>query len=315
MIALSTDERFAETWQHADVESLDHEGRGVAHVDGKVVFIEGALPREQVVYEPSRRKKFFDQAKLIRVEKSAPERVTPRCNFYEICGGCAMQHIDPALQVAAKQRVLEDNLARIGRVLVDRQVLLVTLSYFLMNYVFYLVTFWSFLYLRQERQMTMLESGWLASLPFASAAVATVVGGKLSDSMIARWGTTWGVRVLPLVSDAELLAAHVAGDEDTLHGCFARRVARQIASRIQGNPELLRKRAACIEQEPHREEGEFARQTRFASGKLLESALRGSVSRANTDDREALECAVFSGNERLGRDGPVAQGPTLVAAV
>ncbi|MBL8519412.1 MAG: 23S rRNA (uracil(1939)-C(5))-methyltransferase RlmD [Betaproteobacteria bacterium] len=116
------DEKFADTWQHATVESLDHEGRGVAHVDGKVVFIEGALPREKVVYEPSRRKKFFDQAKLIRVEKGAPERIAPRCGFYEICGGCAMQHIDPALQVAAKQRVLEDNLARIGRV-VPEQVL------------------------------------------------------------------------------------------------------------------------------------------------------------------------------------------------
>ncbi len=119
---MSTDDRFAETWQRAVVESLDHEGRGVAHADGKVVFIEGALPRERVVYEPSRRKKHFDQAKLIRVEKSAPERVTPNCGFYEICGGCAMQHLDPALQVAAKQRVLEDNLARIGRV-VPEQVL------------------------------------------------------------------------------------------------------------------------------------------------------------------------------------------------
>lgn len=119
---MSTDDRFAGTWQRAVVESLDHEGRGVAHADGKVVFIEGALPRERVVYEPSRRKKFFDQAKLVKIERAAPERILPRCGFYEICGGCAMQHLDPALQVAAKQRVLEDNLARIGRV-VPEQVL------------------------------------------------------------------------------------------------------------------------------------------------------------------------------------------------
>ncbi len=91
-------------------------------------------------------------------------------------------------------------LSRIVHVLVDPQVLLVTVSYFLMNYVFYLVTFWSFLYLRQERQMTMLESGWLASLPFLAAAVATAAGGRLSDYLIGRWGVTWGVRVLPLVS-------------------------------------------------------------------------------------------------------------------
>jgi len=92
------------------------------------------------------------------------------------------------------------SLARIAGVLLDRQVLLVTASYFLMNYVFYLVTFWSFLYLRQERHMTMLESGWLASLPFLAAAVASSAGGRLSDHLIGRWGTIWGVRVLPLVS-------------------------------------------------------------------------------------------------------------------
>lgn len=98
---------------------------------------------------------------------------------------------------AADEKV---SLSRIAHVLVDPQVLLVTVSYFLMNYVFYLVTFWSFLYLRQERQMTMLESGWLASLPFLTAAVATAAGGRLSDYLIGRWGVGWGVRVLPLVS-------------------------------------------------------------------------------------------------------------------
>jgi MFS transporter, ACS family, glucarate transporter len=92
------------------------------------------------------------------------------------------------------------SLSRIAHVFVDRQVLLVTASYLLMNYVFYLVTFWSFLYLRQERQMTTLESGWLASLPFLTAAVASAAGGRLSDYLIARSGAGWGVRVLPLVS-------------------------------------------------------------------------------------------------------------------
>jgi ACS family glucarate transporter-like MFS transporter len=98
---------------------------------------------------------------------------------------------------AADEKV---SLSRIAHVLVDRQVLLITASYLLMNYVFYLVTFWSFLYLRQERQMTTLESGWLASLPFLTAAVACAAGGRLSDYLIARWGAGWGVRVLPLVS-------------------------------------------------------------------------------------------------------------------
>jgi MFS transporter, ACS family, glucarate transporter len=92
------------------------------------------------------------------------------------------------------------NLARIIRVLLNRKVLVVTASYFLSNYVFYLVTFWSFLYLRQERQMTVLESGWLASLPFLTAALASALGGHLSDRLIERFGTRWGARALPLLA-------------------------------------------------------------------------------------------------------------------
>lgn len=92
------------------------------------------------------------------------------------------------------------SLARIIRVLVDRQVLVLTASYLLMNYMFYLVTFWSFLYLRQERHMTTLESGWLASLPFLAAAISTAGGGQLSDSLIRRYGARWGMRILPLIA-------------------------------------------------------------------------------------------------------------------
>ena len=100
----------------ARVESLDHEGRGVAHVDGKALFIQGALPRELVEYQPSRKKKNFETATLLKILQTSSERIAPRCHFYDICGGCVMQHVDPSLQVAAKQRVLEDNLARIGKV-------------------------------------------------------------------------------------------------------------------------------------------------------------------------------------------------------
>ncbi|MEO8385932.1 MAG: 23S rRNA (uracil(1939)-C(5))-methyltransferase RlmD [Betaproteobacteria bacterium] len=102
------------------VESLDHEGRGVAHVDGKAVFIEGALPRELVQYQPSRKKKNFETAKLLKILRASNERIPAKCNFYEICGGCAMQHVDTSMQVAAKQRVLEDNFARIGKVTPER---------------------------------------------------------------------------------------------------------------------------------------------------------------------------------------------------
>ena len=104
----------------ACVESLDVEGRGVSHVDGKAVFIAGALPYELVQYQPSRKKKNFETATLLKILRASPDRIVPGCSFYEICGGCALQHADQRLQVAAKQRVLEDNLARIGKVTPER---------------------------------------------------------------------------------------------------------------------------------------------------------------------------------------------------
>jgi len=91
------------------------------------------------------------------------------------------------------------NAARVLRVLADPQILRITASYFIMNYVFYLVTFWSFLYLVQERRMTALESGWLASLPFLVAGAAAAAGGRLADHLRGRWGDRLGMRVLPLL--------------------------------------------------------------------------------------------------------------------
>ena len=100
----------------AQVESLDHEGRGVARVDGKTVFIDGALPGETVTFETWRRKPRFEMADVSAIIASSSQRVTPRCPHFGTCGGCSMQHLDVRAQVAAKQRVLEDNLERIGRV-------------------------------------------------------------------------------------------------------------------------------------------------------------------------------------------------------
>ncbi|UCH50019.1 MAG: 23S rRNA (uracil(1939)-C(5))-methyltransferase RlmD [Betaproteobacteria bacterium] len=100
----------------ADIESLDHEGRGVTHVDGKVVFVEGALAGERVELETYRRKPKYDLAKTQVVLRASPSRTQPRCQSFGVCGGCAMQHLEPRAQVAAKQRVLEDNFAHIGQV-------------------------------------------------------------------------------------------------------------------------------------------------------------------------------------------------------
>lgn len=98
------------------IESLDHEARGVTRLEGKAVFIDGALPGELVEYASYRRKPSFELAHLVEVLRPSPERVQPRCPHFGVCGGCAMQHVEPSAQLAVKQRVLEDNLWHIGRV-------------------------------------------------------------------------------------------------------------------------------------------------------------------------------------------------------
>jgi 23S rRNA (uracil1939-C5)-methyltransferase len=100
----------------AFIESIDHEGIGVAHVDGKVVFIDGGVTGERVVFAKRRSRGNFDLGTVTQVLRESALRVAPRCRYFGTCGGCAMQHVDAFAQVAAKQRVLEDNLARLGKV-------------------------------------------------------------------------------------------------------------------------------------------------------------------------------------------------------
>jgi len=99
------------------ISALDAEGRGVGrNREGKVVFVEGALPGEQVSYVPFNKKKTFDEAKLGRIAHASPGRVEPPCPHFGVCGGCVLQHADQRTQVAAKQRGLEEALQRIGKV-------------------------------------------------------------------------------------------------------------------------------------------------------------------------------------------------------
>jgi 23S rRNA (uracil1939-C5)-methyltransferase len=101
------------------IESLDHEGRGVAHVNEKVIFIEGALPGERVEYESYQRKPRYEQAYATTILRESSQRVTPGCPHFGVCGGCSMQHLAVPAQVAAKQRVLEDALWHIARLKAD----------------------------------------------------------------------------------------------------------------------------------------------------------------------------------------------------
>ena len=98
------------------IESLDHEGRGVAHHEGKTLFVDGALPGEVCEVSSYRKKPNYEQAQVVAVRKASPFRVTPQCRWFGICGGCSHQHLDEAAQVAVKQRVLEDCFTHIGQV-------------------------------------------------------------------------------------------------------------------------------------------------------------------------------------------------------
>jgi 23S rRNA (uracil1939-C5)-methyltransferase len=100
----------------ADVVDLGHDGRGVARVAGKAVFIEGALPGERVRFRTLKRRRQFDDAQLTAVLQASKDRVTPRCAHFGVCGGCSLQHLEPAAQIGAKQQQLLDNLERIGKV-------------------------------------------------------------------------------------------------------------------------------------------------------------------------------------------------------
>jgi 23S rRNA (uracil1939-C5)-methyltransferase len=116
---VAQDHGFPSDWLH--VNSLDLDAQGVARkADGKVVFIDGALPFEWVSAQVNRKKNNWEAATLTAVHRESSQRVTPGCPHFGLhagaCGGCKMQHLDAAAQVAMKQRVLEDNLWHLGKV-------------------------------------------------------------------------------------------------------------------------------------------------------------------------------------------------------
>lgn len=102
--------------EEAEVIDLAHDGRGIARIGGKAVFVEGALPGERVRLRVWKRRSQFDEAGLVEVLRASADRVTPPCTHFGLCGGCALQHLAPEAQLAAKERQLLDNLQRIGRV-------------------------------------------------------------------------------------------------------------------------------------------------------------------------------------------------------
>ena len=102
--------------EEADIVDLSHEAKGVARVDGKAVFVADALPGERVVMRRVGRHRRFDEALLEQVLRASADRVPAECPHFGLCGGCALQHLAPAAQLAFKQAQLMENLARLGDV-------------------------------------------------------------------------------------------------------------------------------------------------------------------------------------------------------
>tara|TARA_R110000868_G_scaffold144960_3_gene364488 strand:+ start:1768 stop:3096 length:1329 start_codon:yes stop_codon:yes gene_type:complete len=97
------------------IQSLSHEGRGIASIDGKTTFIFGALPGEDVEFVYTSKRGSHDEGKTTAVLTAAPERVEPQCPHFTICGGCSLQHLDHGEQIKHKQQVLLDHLRHFGK--------------------------------------------------------------------------------------------------------------------------------------------------------------------------------------------------------
>ena len=100
----------------AEIRSVTHDGRGIAAVEGKAVFVAGALAGERVRFQRRKFRRNFDEAELLEVLDASPERIEPRCAVFGTCGGCAMQHVSDEQQREIKFQALRDSLERIGKV-------------------------------------------------------------------------------------------------------------------------------------------------------------------------------------------------------
>ncbi len=96
------------------IEGMSHEGRGIARVNGKTVFVAGALPGERVQIRIYRRARQFDQATTLEVIEASPRRIEPHCAAYGVCGGCSLQQLDADDQIEFKQQMLLEQFAHAG---------------------------------------------------------------------------------------------------------------------------------------------------------------------------------------------------------
>jgi len=98
------------------ISALTHDGRGIAHINGKTTFIENALPGEEVLFSYTKKHSKYDEGKTTEILSPSADRVTPQCQHYGICGGCALQHLSGAAQLNLKQKTLLEQLKHFGGV-------------------------------------------------------------------------------------------------------------------------------------------------------------------------------------------------------
>jgi 23S rRNA (uracil1939-C5)-methyltransferase len=104
----------------AVIESLTHDAKGVAHIEGKATFIHGSLPGERVRFLYSGRWRKYDEGRVVEVLEPSSHRVEPRCSQFGVCGGCSLQHQQVSAQVASKQQSMLESLKHIGRVIPEQ---------------------------------------------------------------------------------------------------------------------------------------------------------------------------------------------------
>lgn len=105
-----------------EVEKLSHDGRGIAHLDGKIQFVDGALPGETVMAKYVGSRKSFDELRTTDVVTGVPDRVEPPCEYADLCGGCSLQHMSPDAQIAFKENTLREHFAHFGGIEPDEWV-------------------------------------------------------------------------------------------------------------------------------------------------------------------------------------------------
>jgi 23S rRNA (uracil1939-C5)-methyltransferase len=108
--------QLPETPVKVTIESLAHDGRGVAHVEGKVIFIDEALPGEEVEFVYTDSRKDYAEGKVVSLLSKAADRTEPLCPHYGVCGGCSFQHVESAAQIRIKQELLNEQFKRIGKI-------------------------------------------------------------------------------------------------------------------------------------------------------------------------------------------------------